>query len=149
MKIYVDADACPVKDIIVCEAKKRAIEVYMIVDTSHKIDDGYSKVIIVDKAADSVDIKIANLICSDDVVITQDFGVATMVLGKGAKALNQNGLIYTNDNIDRLMFERFLGKKIRRAGGRTKNVSKRTKEDDENFRKKFINILEEYCSKNL
>lgn len=143
MKIYVDADACPVKDMIVLEAKSRNIEVIMIFDTSHQIDDGYSKVIIVDKSADSADIKIANLITKNDVVVTQDFGVATMALGKGAKAINQNGLIYTNDNIDRLMFERFLGKKIRRAGGRTKNVSKRTKEDDERFRKSLISILEE------
>ena len=75
-------------------------------------------------------------------VVTQDYGVATMSLGKGARAINQNGLIYTNENIDRLMFERFLGKKIRRAGGRTKNVSKRTNEDNENFRKAFISILE-------
>jgi len=142
MKVYVDADACPVKEIIVFEAKKRNIEVIMISDTAHEISDGYSNVIVVDKSADSVDIKIANLIAKDDVVVTQDFGVATMALGKGAKALNQNGMIYTNDNIDRLMFERFLGKKIRRAGGRTKNVSKRTREDDENFRKSFISILE-------
>ena len=142
MKVYVDADACPVKDIIVFEAKSRNIEVVMIFDTSHEINDGYSKVIVVDKSADSADIKIANLVTKADVVVTQDFGAATMALGKGAKALNQNGMIYTNDNIDRLMFERFLGKKIRRAGGRTKNVSKRTKEDDENFRKAFISILE-------
>lgn len=141
MKIYVDADACPVKEIIVYEAKKRNLEVIMIFDTSHQIADDYSQVIIVDKSLDSVDIKIANLIEKNDVVVTQDYGVATMCLGKGAKAINQNGMIYTNDNIDRLMFERFLGKKIRRFGGRTKNVSKRTKEDDEKFRKAFINIL--------
>jgi len=142
LKIYVDADACPVKDIIVFEAKSRNIDVTMIVDTSHEIKDGYSKVIVVDKAADSVDIKIANLIEKEDIVVTQDFGVATMVLGKGARAINQNGMIYTNDNIDRLMFERFLGQKVRRSGGRTKNVSKRTKEDDDNFRKAFISMLE-------
>ena len=142
MKIYVDADACPVKEIIVYEAKKRNLEVIMIFDTSHQIDDGYSKVIVVDKSADSADIKIANLIEKNDVVVTQDYGVATMSLGKGARAINQNGLIYTNENIDRLMFERFLGKKIRRAGRRTKNVSKRTNEDNENFRKAFISILE-------
>ena len=142
MKIYVDADACPVKEIIVYEAKKRNLEVIMIFDTSHQIDDGYSKVIVVDKSADSADIKIANLIEKNDVVVTQDYGVATMSLGKGARAINQNGLIYTNENIDRLMFERFLGKKIRRAGGRTKNVSNRTNEDNEKFRKALISILE-------
>ncbi|MBQ7668992.1 MAG: YaiI/YqxD family protein [Clostridia bacterium] len=141
MIIYVDADACPVKDIIISEAKKRSIEVVMVCDTAHELNDGYSTVITVDKSSDSADLKIANLVTKGDIVVTQDFGVATLVLGKGAKAINQNGMIYTNDNIDRLMFERFLGKKIRRAGGRTANPSKRTKEDDENFLTNFIKLI--------
>ena len=141
MIVYVDADACPVKDIIVEEARLRAIQVIMVSDTAHELEDDYSTIITVDKSSDSADLKIANLVKKGDIVVTQDFGVATLVLGKGAKAINQNGLIYTNDNIDRLMFERFLGKKVRRAGGRTANPSKRTKEDDENFKRNFISIL--------
>src|SRR5574344_895261 len=142
MKILVDVDACPVKRIILEEAKKRNLEVIMLIDTSHELNDGYSQVIVVDKARDSVDIKLINILEKDDVVVTQDFGVATMVLGKGARALNQNGLVFTNNNIDRLLFERFLGQKARRGGKRTGNVPKRSKEDDENFRKQLICILE-------
>lgn len=143
MKILVDADACPVKEIIVEEARKRKLEVIMIIDTSHELDDGYSKIITVDKARDSVDIKLINILTKDDIVVTQDYGVAAMALGKGAKALNQNGLIYTDSNIDELLFSRFIGQKLRRAGKSTNTARKRTKEDDENFRIKFVKLLEE------
>ena len=133
MRILVDADACPVKQIIVCVAKKNQIPVTMLIDTSHKLNDGYSQIITVDKAADSVDFALMVLLSKDDVVVTQDYGLAAMALGKGARVINQNGMIYTNDNIDRLLMERHIGGKVRRAGGRTKGPSKRSKEDDALF----------------
>ena len=142
MRILVDADACPVKQIIVEEAKKRNIPVTMIIDTSHELNDGYSEVITVDKARDSVDIKLINILTKEDIVVTQDYGVAAMALGKGAKAINQNGLVYTESNIDELLFSRFIGQKLRRAGKSTNTAKKRTKEDDENFRTKFVMLLE-------
>ncbi|ACL77288.1 YaiI/YqxD family protein [Ruminiclostridium cellulolyticum] len=138
MQILVDADACPVKDIITKNAKKYGIPVIMIIDTSHELNDGYSTVITVDKARDSVDIKLINMVQRGDIVVTQDYGVAAMGLGKGAKVLNQNGLIYSDANIDRLLFERHLGQKIRRAGGRTGTIRKRSKENDEAFEKALL-----------
>lgn len=143
MKILVDADACPVKEIIVRKAKKRAIAVCMVTDTSHVIADGYSKVITVDKGADSADIKLANMTDTGDVVVTQDYGVAAMALGKGAAALDRNGMIYTNSNIDGLLLSRHIAKKIRRGGGKTNSVPKRTKEDDKKFAESFEKILSE------
>ncbi len=148
IQILVDADACPVKDIIVKNAKKRGIPVTMIIDTSHELFDGYSTVVIVDKARDSVDIKLINLLKRGDIVVTQDYGVAAMGLGKGAKVLNQNGLVYNDDNIDRLLFERHLGQKVRRAGGRTGSIKKRSKENDEAFEKALNQLLEEADSAN-
>lgn len=133
MRILVDADACPVKEQIVRIAKKYHLPVIMLIDTSHILDDGYSTVITVDKARDSVDIKLINLLSQEDIVVTQDYGVAAMALGKGAHALNQNGMLYSSDNMDRLLFERFLGQKVRRAGGRTVNMKKRGKEENETF----------------
>jgi len=133
MKILVDADACPVKEIIVRLAKERSISVTMLTDTSHQLNDGYSKIITVDKAADSVDFALMGLLRREDVVITQDYGLAAMVLGKGARAINQNGLVFTNDNIDRLLMERHMSAKARRGGKHTKGPAKRTKEDDERF----------------
>jgi len=141
MRILVDADACPVKEIIVRLAKQRNIPVIMLIDTSHQLNDGYSTVITVDKQADSVDFALMGLLTRDDVVVTQDFGLAAMVLGKGAGAVNQNGLIFTSDNIDKLLMERHIGAKIRRGGGRTKGPAKRTKEDNERFEAAFLKLL--------
>ena len=64
-----------------------------------------------------------------------------MVIGKGAKALNQNGLIFSDANIDRLLMERHIGQKIRRGGGKTKGLAKRTKEDDARFEAAFEQLL--------
>ncbi len=141
MQILVDADACPVKEIIVRVAKKHGIPVTMVIDTSHELYDGYSTIITVDKARDSVDIKLINLVKRDDIVVTQDYGVAAMALGKGAKALNQNGLIYSDNNIDRLLFERHIGQKVRRAGGRTGSMRKRTNENNEDFERVLLKLL--------
>ncbi|MCT4563743.1 MAG: YaiI/YqxD family protein [Maledivibacter sp.] len=133
MKILVDADGCPVKNIIVRIAKEYKIPVTMFADTSHLIDDGYSEVVIVGKGYDSVDFALINNVDKGDIIVTQDYGVATMTLSKKAYSINQNGLIYTNDNMDRLLFQRYLSKKVRRAGGKTTNAKKRKKEDDKRF----------------
>ena len=142
MKILVDADACPVKEIIVLQAKQKNIPVCMVCDTAHRIEDGYSQVVVVDKGADMADVKIANLVCAKDIVVTQDYGVASMALAKHAYCVNQNGLEYTDQNIEQLLFERFLGKKSRQAGIRTHNMRKRTRQDDEEFLHTFLQILE-------
>lgn len=143
MRILVDADACPVKQIIVRMAKERKIPVTMLIDTSHELNDGYSTIITVDKQADSVDFVLMGLLEREDIVVTQDYGLAAMVIGKGAKAINQNGLIFTNENMDRLLMDRHVGGKIRRGGGRTKGPAKRTKDDDARFEAAFEQMLNE------
>ena len=140
-KIIVDADACPVKDIIIKEAKLRNIHVVMVIDSSHVINDGYSEVITVSQGKDSADIKLINLTNKDDIVVTQDYGVAVMALGKNAEAINQNGLVYNNDNMDRLLFERHIGQKLRRSGKKSGTTKKRTKQNDEDFKLAFVKLL--------
>ena len=141
MQIFVDADACPVKDIIVRIARENNLPVTMIIDASHELCDNYSTIIMVEKGKDNVDLALINRVSSGDIVVTQDHGLAALVLGKSAKALNQNGLVFSNDNIDRLLMERHIGQKIRRGGGRTKGPGKRTCEDDERFAKAFWEII--------
>lgn len=143
MNILVDADACPVKEIIVKLAKKGNIPVTMLIDTSHVLNDGYSRVITVDKGRDSADIRLVNLIEPGDIVVTQDFGVAAMALAKGAKVMNQNGMAYDDTNIDRLLFERALGQEVRRAGGRSGKFKKRSKQNDESFERAFSQLIED------
>lgn len=142
MKIIVDADACPVKKIIKQTAVKYEIPVVMVCDTSHVLSDDYCRVITVDKFADSADIYLINLTESGDLVITQDYGVAALALGKKAYALSNSGMEYSNENMDKLLFERFLGKKARRAGKRTKGPAKRTEEDNKNFLCGLLKILD-------
>ena len=142
MQILVDADACPVKEIIVRLAKAKEIPVTMLIDTSHQLNDGYSRIITVDKEADSVDFALMGLLKKGDIVVTQDYGLAAMALGKEAKVINQNGLIYTNDNIDRLLMERHISGKARRSGKRTKGPSKRTKEDNMKFEAGLERLLD-------
>lgn len=142
MKILVDADACPVKNIIVNEARVRKLPVFMFIDTSHEINDGYSTVFMVDKAKDSADFALIAKAQSGDIVVTQDFGVAAMALSIGAFAVNQNGLVFDSDNIGALLNERHISQKIRRGGGRTANSPRRTKADDEKFKYAFKTLLD-------
>lgn len=141
-KILVDADACPVKRIIVRLARAKNIPVVMFIDTAHELDDGYSEVVTVGKGADSADYALLSATARGDVVVTQDYGLAAMALAKGAKVLNQNGLVFTGDNIDRLLADRYAGQKIRRAGGRTKGPPKRTAADDEKFGRALLALLD-------
>lgn len=145
MKILVDADACPVKNIIEKVAKKLHIRVIMVIDTSHILESEYCEVIQVSKAPDAVDIALINRTERGDIVVTQDYGVASMALGKRALAINQNGRYYTEETIDLLMFERHLAGKQRRAGGRTGTMKKRSKEDDLHFEAAFLRL----CSQAL
>jgi uncharacterized protein len=133
MKILVDADACPVKEIIVRIAQKSQLPVIMVIDTSHEYADGYSRVLVVSKGTDAADFALVNLSGKGDIVVTQDYGVAAMALAKGASAMDQNGKIYSAGNIDGLLMGRHLNKKIRSAGGRTKGPGKRIKSQDKDF----------------
>lgn len=141
MRILVDADACPVKKIIVDIAKQHGLCVIMFIDTAHQLQDGYSTVVTVDTDRDSVDYALMAQLAKNDIVVTQDFGLAAMALGKGAIPIHHNGMVYTPDNIDALLMQRHMGQKIRRGGGRTKGPSKRTKQDDSRFFQCLENVI--------
>lgn len=147
MRILVDADACPVKEIIMRLAKADDIPLVFICDTSHELNVAYGSVITVDRGADSADYKLVNLLEPGDFVVTQDYGVAAMALGKKAIPIHQNGFVYSDSNIDQLLFERHLGQKVRRAGGRTKGMKKRSREDDIQFETKFSELLKRHKNK--
>lgn len=133
MRILIDADGCPVVDLTVRLAKKYGIECTILCDTSHEFNHDGAKTVVVEKGADSVDFKIVNLVGEGDIVVTQDYGLAAMCLARKAIPVSQNGLVYTDKNIDQLLFTRYVSKKIRNAGGRMKGPSKRTPEQDKAF----------------
>lgn len=138
MKILVDADACPVKDIIEDIAIKLEIPVLMLIDTSHILHSEYSQVISVSQAPDAVDFALINRTEKGDIVVTQDYGVAAMALGKGAYAIHHNGRVYTDYNIDIMLMERDYAKRLRQSGRRAKGHNKkRTHKQDLQFAEAF------------
>ena len=143
MQIYVDADACPVVDIVEKTAWKYQIPVTLLCDTNHVLSSGYSEVVVVGAGADAVDYKLISLCRRGDIVVSQDYGVAAMALGKGAYAIHQSGKWYTDENIDQMLMERHLNKKARRASQKNhlKGPKKRTEEDDERFVQSFERMV--------
>ena len=142
MKILIDGDGCPVIDLAISVAKKFNIEVVIMCDTSHIFNKEGAKTMVFSKGADSVDFALINYLEKEDIVITQDYGLAAMAMNKASYVINQNGMIYNDENIDRLLYSRHISKKIRKSGGKTKGPKKRTKEDDINFEKTLNEILE-------
>ena len=141
MRILVDADACPVKSQIVTLAKENNISVVMFFDTSHVYNDGYSEVITVDKGPDQVDFALIQVVNAEDIVVTQDYGVAAMALAKQATPISQNGLIYTADNMDSLLYSRYNSQKMRRANKRTKGPKKRDSSQDDFFKHQLAQLI--------
>ena len=107
------------------------------------LSSDYSEVIVVGAGADAVDYKLISICHKGDIVVSQDYGVAAMALGKNAYAIHQSGKWYTNENIDQMLMERHLNKKARRASGKNhlKGPRKRTSEDDELFRESFEKMI--------
>ena len=133
MKILIDADGCPVVDLTVRLAAKHGAECVILCDTAHEFNREGAQTVIVEKGADSVDFKLVNLVREGDIVVTQDYGLAAMCLARKAVPLSQNGMVYTDKNIDQLLFTRYVSKKIRNSGGRLKGPSKRKPEQDKAF----------------
>lgn len=143
MKILIDGDGCPVIDITIKVGKKFNMEVIIMCDTSHVFNKEGAKTMVFSKGADSVDFALINTVKKDDIVITQDYGLAAMAINKASYVINQNGMIYSDENMDRLLYNRHISKKVRKGGGRIKGPKKRSKEDDMNFEKTLIKICEE------
>ena len=142
MKVLIDADACPVVDIAVKLCAKAGIPCLLLCDTAHIMHREGAETLIFDKGADSVDFALVNRAAAGDIVITQDYGLASMCLGKQVRVLHQDGWEYTEYNISGLMEQRHAAKKHRLAGGRTKGPAKRTKAQDEAFAAAFQQILQ-------
>ncbi|MDP4179008.1 MAG: YaiI/YqxD family protein [Bacillota bacterium] len=142
MRIIVDADGCPGRSIIENLGKKFNIPVIMYCDINHILSSDYASVKYMDSGFQSVDMAIANEAFANDIIVTQDFGVAAMVLGKNCSAISPKGYIYDDDNMDRLLFERHISQKVRRSGGKTSNPKKRKTEDDERLYKNLLKLIE-------
>ena len=113
MKILVDADACPVKDIIEEVAIQYDIPVYMFVDTSHILHSDYSQVIIVSRAPDAVDFALLNHTQQGDVVVTR-LWCSCHGFRKESYAIHHNGKEYLEEIMDKML--KNIAKKARMSG---------------------------------
>ena len=136
MRVLIDGDASPIKEIATNICKEFDICCIIYLDYAHEYSSDYAKVIFCDKHKDSVDLRISNDCQKDDIIVTQDYGLATLALSKGAKVIHNNGYIIDNTNIDSLLESRYIGNKLR-GKTRIKGPRKRTLDDDI----KFSNIL--------
>ena len=145
MRIYVDADACPVVSIVEQVARQYNIPVTLLCDTNHILNSDYSEVKVIGAGADAVDFALIRMLKKDanDIVVTQDYGVAAMALGKNAFVIHQSGKWYTNENIDMMLMERHLSKKARRSNSKNhlKGPKKRTEDDDMRFKESFEKMV--------
>lgn len=133
MKILIDADGCPVVDISIQICKKYNIPCFLLCDTAHEFHREDAQTLVFDKGADSVDYALVNRISPGDIVITQDYGLASMCLARSARILHQDGWEYTRDNIDALLLVRHDARKHRASGGRFKGPKKRTPQLNQMF----------------
>ncbi len=141
MKIIVDADGCPKGVLKACLqlGKLYNISVVTVANVHHNIQSDHH--IVVDGASQQADLKVMNTAEPGDLVVTQDWGLAALVLGKGCRCIHPSGKEYQNDTIDFMLEEREMKAKLRRSGGRTKGPAKRTAEEDLQFTRTLQQIL--------
>ena len=142
MEVLIDADGCPVVDIALGLCRKFKIPCTLLCDTAHTLTRDGAMTLVFDKGADSVDFALVNRVNPGDLVITQDYGLASMCLAKSAQVLHQDGWAYTEDNIQALLWSRHETKKYRQSGGRVKGPAKRTHAQDSAFRAALEKLLQ-------
>jgi uncharacterized protein YaiI (UPF0178 family) len=143
MLVYIDADACPVTRLAVRLAKARAAAVTLVCDCAHTFDlDGVQNV-VVEKGADSADFALLKRIRPGDIVVTQDYALAALCLALRARPINQDGRLYSDENITGLLTSRHERRKVRRAGGRVRGPKARTPQQDQRFEQAFVRLLEQ------
>jgi len=142
IKVFIDADGCPVTDIAIRLCREFGISCILLCDTAHEFHRSGAETLVFDKGADSVDYALVNRVSKDDLAVTQDYGLASMCLAKGCRVLHQDGWEYTRDNIDALLLVRHESRKHRAAGARMKGPKKRSSQQNQAFEAALRTILQ-------
>ena len=138
-KIYVDADACPVKNEIERIATRHGLVTYMVCNGGIRPSrNDLIKLVVVNQEADAADKWIVDHIEKTDICVTNDIPLAEHCLKKGAQAIKPNGTRFTADNIGMALANREIMEKIRELGEVTSGPSPFSKTD----RSKFLNYME-------
>ena len=143
MKVLIDADGCPVVDIAVRLCRKFHIPCVLLCDTAHTMQRDGAETLVFDQGADSVDFALVGRVEMGDIVITQDYGLASMCLVRTNRVLHQDGWAYTPDNIDALLFQRHASREYRASGGRFKGPAKRKPGQDKQFAQALERLLQQ------
>ena len=143
MKVLIDADACPVVNLAVTICREFGVQCILMCDTAHRMEREGAQTLVFDKGSDSVDFALVNRVQPGDIVITQDYGLASMCLAKRVRILHQDGWEYTEYNISGLLEQRHAAKKFRMSGGRTKGPARRKPEQDTAFRNALHSLLQQ------
>ena len=143
MKIIVDADACPRGAMQICRrvAREYSIPVHTVASFNHNITSDHH--VTVGDGSQEADLAVINMTTAGDIVVTQDWGLAALVLGKGAAAISPGGKIFRQETIGFLLEEREIKARLRRGGGRTRGPRRRTAEDDERFAAALRRIIQQ------
>jgi Uncharacterized protein conserved in bacteria len=141
LRILVDADACPVKDIVEEVAADYRLDLILVVNPHHHLESRLGQIVRVDGGSQAVDLALANLARSGDLVVTQDYGLACLVMAKHGRAIHPNGWLYEEDKIDALLMQRHINAKARRAGFRTTNPKNGSAKTTVAFGKTWLELL--------
>lgn len=145
MRIVIDGDGSPVKEVAIEEALKRGLPVLIVTSFAHYSPrelPTHVEVVYVDSQKEAADYRIMQLLEGSDILITQDYGLASLALGKGCVVLHHGSFQYTLDNIERLLQTRYLNAQMRKSGKRTKGPKPFTKEDRDAFRRFLVGFLD-------
>ncbi|RFU61861.1 YaiI/YqxD family protein [Bacillus sp. V59.32b] len=146
-KIYVDADACPVKDETLQCAKVHEVSVCFVASYKNMMNEHEGNWVYVDADKEAADLYIANAVSQGDVVITADIGLAGTLIGKRVYVISPRGKEYTEDNINTLLDIRYQSARLRRQGKHTKGPKAFTKQDRMNFINNLSKILSNHAGK--
>lgn len=141
----IDADASPVKSEVIELAREYELDVVLVSSIAHYSNEEHPEfveIVYVEKGADMADFKIVQLADKGDIVITQDYGLASLLLPKGCHVIHHKGWAYTKENIDSLLHSRHFSALQRKSGQRTKGPKPFTPEDRETFRVFLRDFLE-------
>ena len=141
MRILVDADGCPVVDVVLRVAAEYNVPVLLVCDNAHRMQRPGAETLVVDRGADSVDLALVNRVQPGDIAVTQDYGLAALCLARRAYVLHQDGYQYTEANIDSMLLARHTARKIRRGGGRLKGPAPRTRQQNEDFARGLRDLI--------
>ncbi len=142
MKIFVDADASPIIDLVSEISREFQLPLVFVKNYSQNIRPSYGQVVTVDISDDSADFYIFSQLSPGDLLISQDYGLISLALSKGCICMDNKGQIIDNQSIDFILNNRHISSKLRREQKLYSKIKKREAADDELFEKNLRNILD-------